>query len=71
MRSGSSRATDHIVTGMLPASVRRLFGLRRSPLHEQTFRTLAAGVRRSRAVVPDRMRIGGNRGLRDSDRNGA
>ncbi|HEY6932770.1 MAG TPA: oxygenase MpaB family protein [Marmoricola sp.] len=59
------RVTKLIVAGMLPSPVRRLYGLRWSPAHEEAFRLAAAGVRRSQRVVPDRVRIGGNRGLHD------
>ncbi|WP_310964985.1 oxygenase MpaB family protein [Nocardioides terrisoli] len=59
------RATNLVVQGMLPASVRRLYGLRWTPAHERAFRAAAAGVRRSQAVVPDRLRLGDNRGLHD------
>ncbi|HET8559431.1 MAG TPA: oxygenase MpaB family protein [Marmoricola sp.] len=59
------RVTNHVVVGMLPAPVRRLYGLRWTPAHEQAFRLAVAAVRRSHGVVPDRIRIGGNRGLHD------
>lgn len=57
--------TNHVVVGMLPAPVRRLYGFRWTPAHEQAFRLTAAAVRRSHLVVPDRIRLGGNRGLHD------
>jgi uncharacterized protein (DUF2236 family) len=59
------RVTNHVVVGMLPAVVRRLYGFRWSPAHEEAFRLAAAAVRRSHRVVPDRVRLGGNRGLHD------
>lgn len=59
------RATNLIVCGMLPDSVRRLYRLRWSVAHERAFRVAAAGVRRSQSVVPDRLRLGGNRDLHD------
>ena len=59
------RGTNLLVLGMLPEPVRELYGLRWTPAHERVFRTLAAGVRRSHGVVPDRVRLGGNRGLHD------
>ena len=59
------RVTSHVVVGMLPPPVRRLYGFGWSPAHEQSFRLAAAAVRRSHRVVPDRIRIGGNRGLHD------
>jgi uncharacterized protein (DUF2236 family) len=59
------RVTNHVVVGMLPEAVRRLYGLRWTPAHEQAYRLATAAVRRSHVVVPDRIRIGGNRGLHD------
>jgi len=56
-------ATNLVVKGMLPASVRRLYGMRWTPAHEAAFTALAAGVRRSRGVVPKRIRYGDNRDL--------
>lgn len=55
--------TNLIVRGMLPPRVRRMYGLGWTPAHEAAFRTLAAGVRASRPVVPARVRLGDNRSL--------
>lgn len=62
MRLGIT-GTNLVVAGMLPARVRRAFGLRWSPAHEAAFRSLAAGVRASQRVVPDHVRLGRNTGL--------
>jgi len=60
------RVTNHCVVGMLPAEVRELYGLRWTPAHEAAFRAAVLAVRRSHAVVPDRLRLGDNRGLFDT-----
>lgn len=62
MRPGV-RATNHVVKGMLPARVRGMFGFRWGPAHETAFRAIAAGVRTSCYLVPERVRIGGNASL--------
>ena len=49
-----------MLAGTLPERVRDLFGIRWSPLHEATFRSLATGLRASRPVTPKRIRRGGN-----------
>jgi len=63
--AAGARASNLVVRGMLPAPVRRLYGLAWSPAHEQAFRLAAAAVRRSHRVVPDRVRIGDNRRMHD------
>lgn len=55
--------TNLVVTGMLPARVRRAFGLRWTPAHEAAFRAVATGVRVSQRVAPDQVRLGRNTGL--------
>ena len=58
-------ATNLVVRGLLPAEVRELYGLRWTPLHEASFQVMTTAVRRSHQVVPQRIRIGGNRELHD------
>ncbi|MFL6089085.1 MAG: oxygenase MpaB family protein [Aeromicrobium sp.] len=59
------RATNLVVCGMLPAPVRRLYGLRWTPVHESAFRTAALAVRTSRPLVPRAIRRGDNARLHD------
>ena len=46
--------------GTLPEHVRRMFGLRWTPLHAAAFRALAAGMRSARPVTPRAIRRGRN-----------
>lgn len=62
MRVGVA-GTNHVVVGLLPQRVREAFGMGWSPLHEAAFRSIAAGVRASQKVVPDRVRLGRNTDL--------
>jgi uncharacterized protein (DUF2236 family) len=57
------KATNLVVQGMLPAPVRDLYGLRWTPAHALAWRAVTAGVRGSRHVVPERVRLGDNRDL--------
>lgn len=57
------KATNLVVQGMLPPPVRDLYGLRWTPAHALAWRAVTAGVRGSRRVVPDRVRLGDNRDL--------
>lgn len=59
------QVTNLLVQGMLPAQVRRLYGLRWTPLHEQAFGLAARAVRSSQLVLPDMIRLGDNRSLHD------
>ena len=49
-----------VLTGTLPPRVRKMFGLRWTPLHEATFRAIVAAARGARPVTPKRVRRGGN-----------
>ena len=51
-----------VLTGTLPPRVRRMFGLRWTPLHEAAFRAIAAAARGARPVTPKRIRRGRNIG---------
>jgi uncharacterized protein (DUF2236 family) len=51
-----------VLTGTLPPRVRKMFGLRWTPLHEATFRTIVTAARHARPVTPKRIRRGGNIG---------
>ncbi len=51
-----------VLTGTLPARVRKMFGVRWSPLHEAAFRSVVRGLRTARPVTPKRVRRGGNTG---------
>lgn len=62
MRPGIT-GTNLVVKGMLPPRVRKMFGFRWTPAHEAAFRSIALGVRSSRHVVPERVRVGPNFGL--------
>lgn len=64
LRAGS-RTTNLVVTGLLPARVRRAFGLRWTPAHQAAVEALTAAVRASRAVVPESVRVGRNTELFD------
>jgi uncharacterized protein (DUF2236 family) len=57
--------TNTVVIGMLPPSVRRLYGLRWTPAHAAVFHATTLAVRRSRPVVPRAVRLGGNAGLHE------
>ncbi|WGY03146.1 oxygenase MpaB family protein [Nocardioides sp. QY071] len=57
------KTTNLVVQGMLPPAVRDLYGLRWSPAHALAWRAVTAGVRGSRHVVPDRVRLGDNSDL--------
>ncbi|WP_232680763.1 oxygenase MpaB family protein [Nocardioides sp. R-C-SC26] len=59
------RVTNHLVVGMVPDQVRRLYGLPWTRAHQAAFTATAAAVRRSRAVLPRSLRIGDNRDLHD------
>lgn len=58
-------ATNLVVQGLLPSEVRDLYGLRWTPAHDVAFRSTTAAVRRSRRIVPERIRLGDNRELHD------
>ena len=60
---GPIELTNLVVTGMLPARVRRLYGLTWKPAHEAAYRSTCLAVRTSRHVVPRPIRRGPNRGL--------
>jgi uncharacterized protein (DUF2236 family) len=51
-----------VLTGTLPPHVRKMFGLRWTPLHEATFRAIVTAARGARPVTPKRVRRGGNMG---------
>ncbi len=55
--------TNLVVRGMLPARVRKAFGLTWTPAHAAAFATVSTAVRASHRVVPDQVRIGRNTGL--------
>jgi uncharacterized protein (DUF2236 family) len=54
-----------VLTGTLPPHVRKMFGLRWTPLHQATYRALVAAARGARPVTPKRIRRGGNIGSFD------
>lgn len=56
-------ATNLVVKGMLPREVRRLYGISWTPAHQAAFVALTTAVRRSRVLVPGRIRRGDNREL--------
>lgn len=64
LRAGS-RLTNLVVRGLLPARVRKAFGLRWTPAHAATVTTLTAAVRASRTFVPEHVRVGRNTALFD------
>lgn len=49
-----------VLAGTLPPRVRKLFGLRWTPLHEAAFRSVATTMRAARPVTPRRVRRGPN-----------
>lgn len=49
-------AVAFATVGLLPAPVRRGYRLTWTPAHEATHRALSAGLRRTRAVLPERLR---------------
>lgn len=51
-----------VLTGTLPPHVRRMFGLRWTPVHEAAFRAIVTAARGARPVTPKRIRRGGNIG---------
>jgi uncharacterized protein (DUF2236 family) len=51
-----------VLTGTLPPRVRRMFGLRWTPVHQAAFRAVVAALRGARPVTPKRVRRGGNIG---------
>lgn len=51
-----------VLTGSLPPRVRKLFGLRWTPLHEASFRAIVTAARGARPVTPKRIRRGDNLG---------
>jgi uncharacterized protein (DUF2236 family) len=53
-------AQNLIVKGTLPSRVREIFGIRWTPAHEAAFRSMTAGHRRARHLVPRPMRRGRN-----------
>jgi uncharacterized protein (DUF2236 family) len=59
------RVTSFVVVGLLPERVREAFGLDWGPVRAQAHRALAATLRGSRHVIPESVRLGGNRRLFD------
>jgi uncharacterized protein (DUF2236 family) len=49
-----------VLTGTLPERVRRMFGLRWTPLHTAAFRAVVAGLRAARPITPEAIRHGTN-----------
>jgi uncharacterized protein (DUF2236 family) len=49
-----------LIKGTLPPRVRRIFGIRWTPAHQAAWRLAAESVRRSRPLVPRRLRRGRN-----------
>jgi uncharacterized protein (DUF2236 family) len=49
-----------VLAGTLPSRVRRMYGVRWSPLHEAAFRSVVRGLRTARPVTPKRLRRGVN-----------
>jgi len=49
-----------VLAGTLPARVRRMYGVRWTPLHEVAFRSAVRTLRVARPVTPKRVRRGGN-----------
>ncbi|MGH2987819.1 MAG: oxygenase MpaB family protein, partial [Solirubrobacterales bacterium] len=49
-----------VLTGTLPERVRRMFGLRWTPLHAAAFRAAVAGLRTARPITPEAIRHGTN-----------
>ena len=49
-----------VLAGTLPERVRRMFGVRWTPVHEAAFRSIVRGMRTARPVTPKRLRRGGN-----------
>ena len=49
-----------IIKGTLPERVRRIYGIRWSPAHRAAWRLAVESVRRSRPLVPRRLRRGRN-----------
>ena len=54
-----------VLTGTLPPRVRKMFGLRWTPLHEAAYRAIVTAARGARPVTPKRVRRGGNIGSFD------
>jgi uncharacterized protein (DUF2236 family) len=51
-----------ILTGTLTPRVRRMFGLRWTPLHDAAFAAIVRGLRAARPITPRRLREGANTG---------
>lgn len=51
-----------VLTGTLPERVRRMFGLRWTPLHAAAFRAVVGGLRAARPITPEVIRQGTNTG---------
>jgi uncharacterized protein (DUF2236 family) len=49
-----------VLTGTLPERVRRMFGLRWTPLYAAAFRAVVAGLRAARPIAPEGLRRGAN-----------
>lgn len=56
----SMEVLNFLLLGTLPEHVRGLYGLPWGPVRDAAFRTIAAGLRRSRRLVPHAIRRGGN-----------
>lgn len=57
---GNIAVQNLVIKGTLPPRVREIFGIRWTPGHERTFRTIAAAHRRARHAFPRPMRRGRN-----------
>ncbi len=55
-----------ILMGTLPERIRDLYGFSWGPAQETAYRALAGSIRRTRALVPRRLRRGGNLGVFDT-----
>jgi uncharacterized protein (DUF2236 family) len=55
-----------ILMGTLPKRIRDLYGFSWGPAQETAYRALASTIRRTRALVPRRLRRGGNLGVFDT-----